>query len=141
MDANDKLLISNDPKAGIAYRLESKSVDQETGELLTTFDGTLRLYPPVTGDHNSKSVLGDNNTAIYHGISYDIAVNAILGGFSSYLVIHSASAPTSYEFEFGLPTGFKLSENGRGGVEMLNAANEVVGIIASSWAVDANVKQ
>ena len=49
-----------------------------------------------------------------------------------------SSAPTDYEFSFDLSGGVKLSEDGNGGIEVLNEANRVVGIVAPPWAVDSN---
>ena len=46
--------------------------------------------------------------------------------------------PSANEFSHDLPAGFKLSDDGEGGIEVLNARQEVVGVIAAPWAVDAN---
>ena len=54
------------------------------------------------------------------------------------MVVRDENAPVSYEFSHYLPAGFKLSEDGEGGIEVLNARQEVVGVIAAPWAVDAN---
>ena len=138
LDANDKLQLSSDPKAGVEYRLESLSIDAVTGETTTTVEGMARFYLPATDDHKTKTVIGDNDLAIYAGDSYDIALDASEEGFAAYVYIRDASAPTSYEFEFGLPSGFKLSEDGEGGIEVLNVEGDVIGTVAPPWAVDAN---
>ena len=45
----------------------------------------------------------------------------------------SLTPRTSYEFEFGLPSG-----DGEGGIEVLNVEGDVIGTVAPPWAVDAN---
>ena len=96
---------------------------------------------PVKSTHEDKSVVGElfrGFLAVYAGDSYDIALDASSEGFSTYIVVRDSSAPTDYEFSFDLSGGVKLSEDGNGGIEVLNEANRVVGIVAPPWAVDSN---
>ena len=137
LDANAKLQLSTNPKAGVEYRLESLTIDSATRVATTTVEGIARFYLPVTDDHRAKMVIGSNDMAIYPGESYDVALDASEDGFSAYMFIHDASAPTSYEFGFTLPSGFKLNEDGAGGIEILNADDDVVGSVAAPWAVDS----
>jgi len=138
LDVNDKLQIPTDPKDGIAYQLRSREIDVSTGEATTTLQGVARFYPPITDSHADKSVTSDNDLAVYSGTSYDIALGASQTGFATYVVVRDENAPTSYEFNFDLPTGFKLSEDGEGGIEVLNSNQEVVGKIEAPWAFDAD---
>ena len=138
LDANDKLQVPTDPKDGIVYQLGSKVLDMSTGEVTTNLEGVARFYLPATDAHDVKSVTSGNDLAVYSGTSYDIALDASQEGFSAYVVVRDENAPVSYEFSHDLPAGFKLSEDGEGGIEVLNARQEVVGVIAAPWAVDAN---
>ena len=138
LDANDKLQVPTNPKDGIVYQLGSKEIDTSTGEVTTTLEGVARLYLPATDAHDDKSVVSDNSLVVYAGNSYDIALDASQEGFAAYVVVRDENAPVSYEFGHDLPAGFKLSEDGEGGIEVLNPRQEVVGVIAAPWAVDAN---
>ena len=138
LDANDKLTIPTDPKGGVAYRLESVDIDGSTGAMTTTSHGVARFHLPATDAHENKTAIDGNGIAIYAGTSYHIALDAAQDGFSAYVAINDSAAPTRYEFDYDLPSGFKLSEDGAGGIEILNSENEIVGDIAPPWAVDAN---
>lgn len=138
LDANDKLTIPTDPKGGVAYRLESVDVDGSTGAMTTTSHGVARFHLPATDAHENKTAIDGNGIAIYAGTSYHIALDAAQDGFSAYVAVNDSAAPTRYEFDYDLPSGFKLSEDGAGGIEILDSENEVVGDIAPPWAVDAN---
>ena len=138
LDANDKLTIPTDPKGGVAYRLESVDIDGSTGAVTTTSQGVARFHLPATDAHKDKTAIDGNGIAIYAGTSYHIALDAAEDGFSAYVAVNDSTAPTRYEFGYDLPSGFKLSEDGAGGIEILNSDNEVVGDIAPPWAVDAN---
>ena len=138
LDANDKLTIPTDPKDGVAYQLQSININVSTGETTTVSEGVARLYPPATDAHDDKAVLGDKDMAIYRGTNYDIALDATDTGFSTYIVVLNENAPTDYEFEVDLPSGYKLSEDGNDGIEILNSDNDVVGTMSAPWAVDAN---
>lgn len=109
LSQNDKLSIPNDLKDGIAYRLEHTDTDPKTGKSVTVVDGVARFYPPVTDAHKFKAVHDDNGLAVYNGGSYHLAVDASAYGFSAYIAILDATAPTAYEFDYELPDGFKLS--------------------------------
>lgn len=138
LSQNDKLSIPNDLKDGIAYRLEHTDTDPKTGKSATVVDGVARFYPPVTDAHKFKAVHDDNGLAVYNGGSYHLAVDASQYGFSAYIAILDATAPTAYEFDYELPDGFKLSEDGNGGISILNGNNELIGVILAPWAYDAN---
>ena len=138
LDANDKLTIPTDPNGGVAYRLESVDIDGSTGAMTTTSQGVARFHLPATDAHKDKTAIDGNGIAIYAGTSYHIALDAAEDGFSAYVAVNDSTAPTRYEFGYDLPSGFKLSEDGAGGIEILNSDNEVVGDIAPPWAVDAN---
>lgn len=138
LNANDKLTIPTDAKSGVSYQLESLHIDTGTGAATTVSEGVIRLYPPATNAHDNKSVLGNNDMAIYRGTDYDLALNATDDGFASYIVILNEDAPTSYNFAFDMPSGYKLREDGNGGIEALNDDGDVVGVITAPWAVDAD---
>lgn len=138
LNANDKISIPTAPNGGIAYQLESLHLDTSTGETTVVSEGVARLYLPATDTHDDKAVLGDNDMAIYRGTNYDIALDATENGFASYIVALNENAPTDYEFEVDLPSGYKLSEDGNDGIEILNEDSDVVGSIRAPWAVDAN---
>ena len=138
LNANDKLTIPTDPKGGVEYRLESVNLDASTGAMTTIPRGVARFHLPATDAHKNKTAIDSNGIAIYAGTSYHIALDAAQDGFSAYVAVNDSSAPTRYEFGYDLPSGFKLSEDGAGGVEILDSENEVVGDIAPPWAVDAN---
>ncbi len=138
LNANDKLTIPTDAKSGVSYQLESLHIDTATGAATTVSEGVIRLYPPATNAHDNKSVLGNNDMAIYRGTDYDLALNATDDGFASYIVILNEDAPTSYDFAFDMPSGYKLREDGNGGIEALNDDGDVVGVITAPWAVDAD---
>lgn len=138
LSANDMLSASTDPKDGVAYRLESMSIDATTGEATTTLEGIARFYPPAMDSHDDKVILGNNDMVIYRGTTYDIALDAAENGFAFYVVVLNENAPTSYEFEFELPQGFTLREDGSGGIEILNVEGAVVGEVAPPWAADIN---
>lgn len=138
LSQNDKLSIPNDLKDGIAYRLERTATDPKTGKTATVDSGAFRLYPPVTDSHKLKAVHDNGGLAVYNGGSYHLAVDASQYGFSAYVAILDATAPTGYEFDYELPDGFKLSEDGNGGIEVLDANSELVGVIFAPWAYDAN---
>jgi len=138
LNANDKLTIPTDAKSGVAYQLQSFRLDMTTGETTTVSEGVARLYPPATDAHDDKAVLGNKDMAIYRGTNYDIAMDATDTGFSTYIVVLNENAPTDYEFEVDLPSGYKLSEDGEDGVEVLDDENNVVGVIGAPWAVDSN---
>ena len=138
LDANDKLTIPTDPKGGVAYRLESVEIDGSTGAMTTTSHGVARFHLPATDAHKDKTAIDGNGIAIYAGTSYHIALDAAEDGFSAYVAVNDSTAPTRYEFGYDLPSGFKLSEDGEGDIEILNPENTVVGDIAPPWAVDAN---
>lgn len=138
LDANDKLTIPTDPKGGVEYRIESVTIDGSTGTVTTASRGVARFHLPATDAHKDKTTIDGNGIAIYAGTSYHIALDAAQDGFSAYVAVNDSSAPTRYEFGYDLPSGFKLSEDGAGGVEILDSENEVVGDIAPPWAVDAN---
>ena len=137
LNANDKLTIPSDPKAGIAYQLESLHINVSTGETTTVSEGVARLRLPATDAHDNKAVLGKNDMVIYRGTGYDIALNATGTGFSSYIVVLDENAPTDYEFEVDLPNGYKLNEDGNDGIEILDPDNQIVGAMSAPWAVDA----
>lgn len=118
--------------------MESTATDPKTGKSVTVVDGVARFYPPVTDAHKFKAVHDDNGLAVYNGGSYHLAVDASAYGFSAYIAILDATAPTAYEFDYELPDGFKLSENGSGGISILNGNSELVGVIFAPWAYDAN---
>lgn len=138
LSQNDKLSIPNDLKDGIAYRLERTDTDSKTGKSTTVVDGLARFYPPVTDSHKFKSLHDEEGLAVYNGGSYHLAVDASQYGFSAYVAILDASAPTAYEFEYELPEGFKLSEDGNGGIVILSNQDAVIGAILAPWAYDAN---
>ena len=138
LNANDKLRIPKDPKEGVTYQLGSVQVDASTGTVTARDEGIARFYLPVKNTHEDKAVVGDNELAVYAGNSYDIALEASPEGFSTYVVVRDNSAPTDYRFRFELSDGVKLSEDGNGGIEILNEANQVVAKVASPWATDAN---
>lgn len=98
----------------------------------------LALIHSHTIYHKDMAEKSEGGAAFYGGDSYDMAVTASEAGFSSYIVIHNETAPTRYEFDVTLPTGFKMSENGAGGVNILNADDGIIGIIAAPWAFDAD---
>ena len=125
LDENDKLTVPTDPKTA--------SVEYEFRD-----DKTVGLSLPAEDDHKDMAEKSEGGVAFYSGDSYDMAVVASEGGFSSYIVIHNETAPTRYEFDVTLPTGFKMSENGAGGVNILNADDGIEGIIAAPWAFDAD---
>lgn len=125
LSANDKLTLPTDPKtAGVEYELKENK--------------TIALSLPAEDEHADKAIKSNGGVAFYDGDAYDMAVVASEMGFSSYIIIHDETAPTSYEFDLTLPTGYKLSENGVGGVNILNANDEIEGIIAVPWAFDNN---
>ena len=125
LSANDKLTVPTDPKtAGVEYEFKE--------------DKTIALSLPAEDEHADKAIKSNGGVAFYDGDAYDMAVVASEMGFSSYIIIHNETAPTSYEFDLTLPTGYKLSENGIGGVNILNANDEIEGIIAVPWAFDDN---
>ena len=125
LSENDKLTVPTDPKtASVEYEFKD--------------DKTIALSLPANDEHADKATKSNGGVAFYNGDAYDIAVVASEVGFSSYIVIHNETAPTSYEFDLTLPTGYKLSENGVGGVNILNANDEIEGIIAVPWAFDNN---
>ena len=125
LSENDKLTVPTDPKtAGVEYEFKE--------------DKTIALSLPAGDDHKDKAIKSNGGAAFYDGDAYDMAVVASEVGFSSYIVIHDETAPTSYEFDLTLPTGYKLSENGIGGVNIVNANDEIEGIIAVPWAFDDN---
>lgn len=101
-------------------------------------DGVARFYPPVTDAHKFKAVHDDNGLAVYSGGSYHLAVDASAYGFSAYIAILDATAPTAYEFDYELPDGFKLSEDGKGGIVILNDQDALIGAILIPWAYDSN---
>lgn len=138
LSQNDKLTIPDDLKDGIAYRLERTATDPKTGKTTTVDSGVFRLYPPITDSHKFKAVHDSNGLAVYNGNSYHLAVDASQYGFSAYVAILDATAPTAYKFDYELPDGFKLSEDGNGGIEVLDANSELVGVIFAPWAYDAN---
>ena len=138
---NDKLTIPTDPTDGIVYQLESLHLDTTTGRFSTVAEGEVRLSLPVMDAHDDKAVLGENDMAIYRGTDYDLAMDATDTGFASYIVVLNENAPTDYEFEVELPTGYKLSEDDSNGIEILSPDNDVVGIMSAPWAVDANGDQ
>ena len=135
---NDKLAIPTDPDDGITYQLESLHIDATTGEVTTISNGVAQLSLPVMDAHDNKAVLGENDMAIYRGTNYDIALDATDDGFASYIVVLNENAPTDYEFGVELPSGYKLSEDGSNGIEILDEENEIVGEITAPWAVDSN---
>ena len=135
---NDKLTIPTDPTDGITYRLESLHFDAATEEATTVFDGVVQLRLPAMDAHDDKAVLGDNDLAIYRGTNYDLALGATDTGFASYIVVLNENAPTDYEFEMDLPSGYKLSEDGNNGIEILDEENEIIGKMSAPWAVDAD---
>ena len=139
LNANDKLSIDTDPKNGITYALESLSLNASTGAMTTVSEGVARLYPPATDAHDDKVVLGENDMVIFRGTTYDIALDVSEKGFSSYIVALNENAPTSYDFDFDLPNGYKFSEDGSGGIEILDEENNLVGNIGAPWAVDSNL--
>ena len=118
LDENDKLTVPTDPKTA--------SVEYEFRD-----DKTVGLSLPAKDDHKDMAEKSEGGVAFYSGDSYDMAVTASESGFSSYIVIHNETAPTRYEFDVTLPTGFKMSENEAGGVNILNADEGVEGIIAA----------
>ena len=138
---NDKLTVPDDPKDGIAYRLEYETYDAETGETTTVLEGVARFYPPAKDTHDDKSVHDDGALAVYAGDSYSIAADASRYGFAAYVAIHDATAPTAYEFGYELPEGYKLSEDGRGGIKVINGEDIIVGAILAPWALDADGQQ
>ena len=138
LNANDKLGIPTDAKVGVAYQLQSMEIDASTGATKTVDEGVVRFHMPLTEAHKTKRVFGDDDLAIYAGTSYDIALEASAAGFAAYVVVKDSSAPTLYRFSVTLPDGLKLSENGSGGIEVLNGANEVVGVVGAPWAVDSS---
>ena len=125
LSENDKMTVPTDPKTA--------SVEYEFGD-----DKTVGLSLPAADAHKDMAEKSEGGAAFYGGDSYDMAVMAAEGGFSSYIVIHNETAPTAYEFDVTLPTGFKMSENGAGGVNILNADDGIEGIIAAPWAFDAD---
>ena len=135
---NDKLAIPTDPDDGITYQLQSVHLDTTTGGITTVAEGDVQLRLPVMDAHDDKAVLGDNDMIIYRGTTYDIAVDASEEGFSSYIVVLNENAPTDYEFEVELPSGYKLSEDGSNGIEILDEENEIIGKMSAPWAVDAD---
>ena len=135
---NDKLTIPTNPNSGVSYQLESLTYNASTGEMATVPEGVALLHLPVKDVHDNKALLGDDDMVIYRGTNFDIAVDASAKGFASYIVALNENAPTSYDFGVDLPSGYKLSEDGDGGVEVLNDENDVVGVIEAPWAVDSN---
>ena len=125
LNENDKLTVPTDPKTA--------SVEYEFGD-----DKTVGLSLPAADDHKDMAEKSEGGAAFYGGDSYDMAVIASELGFSSYIVIHNETAPTAYEFDVTLPTGFKMSENEAGGVSILNADDGIEGIIVAPWAFDAD---
>ena len=105
---NDKLTVPDDPKDGIAYRLEYGAIDPDTEKTVIKSQGHIRFYPPVTDAHKDLVSHDDDDLALYSGDSYHIAADAGRYGFASYVAIRNASAPTAYEFRYDLPEGFKL---------------------------------
>lgn len=138
LTSNDKVSIPNDLKDGISYRLEHTKTDSKTGKSITVVDGVARFYPPVTDTHKFKSVHDDGGLAVYNGGSYHLAVDVAQYGFSTYIAILDAGAPTDYEFDYELPSGFKLSEEGDIGIAIRNADEGIIGLILPPWAYDAN---
>ena len=135
---NAKLEIPSDPKGGITYRLQHANIDAKTGDYTTQSFDVVRFYMPVTDSHKFKSVQDSGRLAIYAGNSYHLAVKAAHNGFSAYIAILDETAPSAYSFRYELPTGFKLSEDGKGGIDILNGEDAIVGAILHPWAYDAN---
>ena len=125
LSENDKLTVPTDPKTA--------SVEYEFRD-----DKTVGLSLPAKDDHKDMAEKSEGGVAFYSGDSYDIAVVASEAGFSAYTIIHNETAPTAYEFDVTLPTGFKMSENEAGGVNILNADDGIEGIIVAPWAFDAD---
>ena len=138
LNENDKLSVPSDPKEGIEYRLESITINASTGGQTTTLEGIVNFQLPATDAHKDSKTYSEGGLALYSGTSYDIAIDAAQAGFAAYVVVRDETAPTSYEFDVDLPKGFKLSEDGSGGIEVLNDDGEVAGTIATPWAFDAN---
>ncbi len=136
--ANDKVSIPDDPKGSVSYRLESYDYDEENQEWKVTKVGTASVALPVTDDQKPVNIVDDGDLAVYSGSSYDVAVNAAENGFAAYIGIYDADAPTTYEFGYTLPAGFKLTEVGDGSIRTVDNHGRVTGTIGTPWTYDAD---
>jgi hypothetical protein len=67
-----------------------------------------------------------------------VALNAAENGFAAYIGIYNADAPTTYEFDYTLPAGFKLTEVDGGSIRVIDNNGRVAGTIGTPWAYDAD---
>lgn len=67
-----------------------------------------------------------------------LAVHAVEGGgVQAILTLMSVDAPTTYEFDLGVPPGGRIEKLDSGGVAVFDADGTFVGELSPPWAVDA----
>jgi hypothetical protein len=100
-------------------RSGSAGLTDDGGLAVPTSDGQRLTITPTTSDPNATLQPDPGN--------------------SRYLIqARNASAPSSYDFQLGLPQGSSARANRDGGVDVVDAGGQVTRTIAAPWARDAN---
>lgn len=89
---------------------------------------------------NFSSIQNVNGRVVSREKLYDVVIESIDGGIRYILHINSPKAEKSYDFKMDLPTGYRLTQDKEGNVNILDASGKTYAGIAKPWAKDANDK-
>lgn len=83
----------------------------------------------------------DDGTVVYGGQS-SLATSIIPNQSAVQIIntISSKEAPTQYEYEIDLPEGGSLAQDSNGSINIYNGDQELISVVGSPWAYDANGK-
>lgn len=100
--------------------------------------GQTEITIEMPGEVKSTTTDSDGNR-FYEGVApaTDLVLQPTESGVRALIHIQDASAPTEFEFPIEVPEGARLEFSGTGGVVLLSESDEVIALVDTPWAKDA----
>lgn len=142
-DSND-VKVARDKDSAMIVESEGMDIDVpkdlEDGVELDFGDGLELEIELPNADNAKKAKKVANGIVAYPG--KDGSANAVQadedGGVKMLTIIDNENAPTEYEYKIDLPEGAYIEILEDGSADILNSAGDLIAIIDTPWAKDAN---